>query len=220
MVPLRNQGHATARAVIARAGRWHGSVTPSGQPRRFPRRPDREEPAHVPTTFAFDPHHEPGAGRLAVATAVASTALGLLASPASAASVHKCSLSSTVDTCIEITRQSSGDYLVHVGIEVHIGFQEGQTIIDQPGEPFTLSMWGADPLSDDELAFGLFQTDIGADEPNGLGASFDGLASHDQLNEDDSFFDDTDEIFAHIDLRDQRTSVIRHFQTPEVSGKF
>lgn len=98
--------------------------------------------------------------------------------------------------------------------------QDAQAIIDQPGDPFVVTMVGSDPLADNNL-FNVPRYALDATAEDGLRGRF----SQDQiprslLNEDNSIFDQMDEVFARIVLTDLRNNSTRTFKTVIISQQF
>jgi hypothetical protein len=130
----------------------------------------------------------------------------LVADPASAE--MKCTGRPEANVCLSIEPTFDGrDYNVHVGIDVHMSLATAQRYVAQ-GSPLTAKIMGSDTFSDD-FRFFMRVTDLGASADYGLSADFDYVASQSQMNEDDSIFDDVDEIYASIDLYDAQSG--RHF---------
>jgi hypothetical protein len=150
-----------------------------------------------------------GLGVMAASGGTIALIMSALAVPASAE--QKCTGRPDSNVCLSIDNFNGG-YLIHVGIDVHMSLQDAQAILDAPGEPFSARMMGSDPLSDDEL-FPIVLMGTGASAETGLGADFQIVAARSQLNEDDSFFDDVDEVFARIQLVDPRTGTTRFFNS-------
>jgi hypothetical protein len=147
--------------------------------------------------------------RATAATAMVSGFVGavvMMASPASAE--MRCTGRPESNVCLSIEPTPDGrDYYVHVGIDIHMSLAEAQRYVGQ-GSPLTAKIMGSDTFSDD-FRFFMRVTDLGASADSGLSADFDYVASQSQMNEDDSIFDDVDEIYATIDLYDAQSG--RHF---------
>ena len=140
------------------------------------------------------------------ALALATGVLGLMAGPASAE--QKCTGRPDSNVCLDITSNSNqSTYFIHVGIDVHMSLQEAQAYVSQ-GRPFTVTMMGADTFDDDTL-FTVPMSALGASAESGLSADFDVAVAQFSMDEDDSFFDDVDEVYASIDLFNARSG--RHF---------
>ena len=141
-------------------------------------------------------------------TALALTAgtIGALAATAGpAAADQQCTGRPEVNVCIDIFPVFDGrSYRVHVGIDVHMSQAAAQAYVNQ-GRPFTVTMMGSDPADDDTL-FNVPMSVIVADAESGLAADFDVAVAQFSLDEDDSIFDDVDEVYARIVLRDARTN--------------
>jgi hypothetical protein len=144
-----------------------------------------------------------GGGLTALAlTAGTIGALGATAAPAAAD--QQCTGRPEVNVCIDIFPVFDGrSFHIHVGIDVHMSQQAAQAYVDQ-GRPFTVTMMGSDPVDDDTL-FNVPMSAIGASAESGLGADFDVAVAQFSLDEDDSIFDDVDEVYARIVLRDARS---------------
>jgi len=157
------------------------------------------------------PHLLPSrrAGRLVggvCALALTAGVLGLMADPASAE--QRCTGRPDSNVCLAIdTNSNQSTYFIHVGIDVHMSLQEAQAYVSQ-GRPFTVTMMGADTFDDDTL-FNVPMSALGASAESGLSADFDVAVAQFSMDEDDSFFDDVDEVYASIDLFNARSG--RHF---------
>jgi hypothetical protein len=141
---------------------------------------------------------------------------GVMAAPASAE--QRCTGAAGSNVCLSID-DFNGGFRVHIGIDVHMSLAQAQAILDAPGDPFSARMMGSDPLSDDVL-FNVHLTDEGASAGSGLSADFDMVASRSQLNEDDSFFDDVDEVFGRVKLVDPGTGAVTFYNSPIISRVF
>jgi hypothetical protein len=153
-----------------------------------------------------------GVGALAMAAAT----VGVLASPAAAD--QRCTGASDANVCLDITPIGNRDYRVHVGIDIHMSRQDAQAIIDAPGNPVYAYIVGSDPAFDD-YRFLMAPSALGSG-PDGLGADFDSTVDGTEIDEDTSFFDDRDEIFAEIYLFDRRTGTSRTFRSDQFTGHF
>jgi hypothetical protein len=144
---------------------------------------------------------------------------GLMATPASAE--QRCTGATASNVCLNIdpTSQTDQDYMVHIGIDIHMSQAQAQAILDGPGDPFSARMMGSDPLSDDDL-FNVHLTGESASAEAGLSANFDMVASRSQLDEDDSFFDDVDEVFGRVKLVDPGTGAVTFYNTPIITRVF
>jgi hypothetical protein len=157
--------------------------------------------------------------RATIGVTVLASAVGLMAVPALAAE-NRCSSPDNVVRCLYIARNLNGTYYVEVGIDVPMSVQDAQAIIDQPGEPFVVTMVGSDPLADNNL-FNVPRYALDATAEDGLRGRF----SRDQiprslLNEDNSIVDQMDEVFARIVLTDLRNNSTRTFKTVIISQQF
>jgi len=92
---------------------------------------------------------------------------------------------------------------VHVGIDVHMTQQRAQEFIDtNGGNPFQVKVYGPDHFSTD-LLFEVPMAGVGASAESGLSGDFDLVVLHWQLDEDDNFLDNDDEIFAVVTVRQE-----------------
>ncbi len=92
---------------------------------------------------------------------------------------------------------------IHVGIDVYMSRQDADNILAQWGDAFSARMWGADPSYDDWLDAPLTLT-WEASWDGGISAEFDTLVPASKLDEDDSWFDNKDDLFARVTLHDFR----------------
>jgi len=151
------------------------------------------------------------------ALAVAIGALGLLADPASAE--MKCTGRTDANVCLTITSNNNqSTYFIHIGIDVHMSLSEAQAYVRQ-GRPFTVRMMGSDTFSDDVL-FEVPMSAIGASAESGLGADFDVAVGQFAMDEDDSFFDDIDEVYANIDLFNSRNGRTFNYRSHKFTQVF
>ncbi|GAA1021633.1 hypothetical protein Aple_072330 [Acrocarpospora pleiomorpha] len=154
---------------------------------------------------------------LAIATAPA-VGIVLMAGPASAA--PRCNYTAEYNACIEISKTSSGKYLLHLGIDLRkLSKQEAQTIINASRYLFKAELWGSDggEYLDDFQAYIPVQTRVWASTESGLSADIDSYPSSHALNED---LGGGDELYAKIISTDPRTGAKRTFKTPEFFGFF
>jgi hypothetical protein len=153
---------------------------------------------------------------LAVAPAAALVLMaGVMAAPASAE--QRCTGAPASNVCLSIENFNDG-FSVHIGIDIHMSRAQAQAILDAPGEPFSARMMGSDPVSDDVL-FNVRLTGESAWD-GGLSADFDMNAARSQLDEDDSFFDDVDEVFGRVKLVDPGTGATIFYNSPIISRVF
>jgi hypothetical protein len=108
------------------------------------------------------------------------------------------------------------NFTVHVGIDVTMSRQDAQNIIDAPGQEFSATLYGEDPVFDDTLKAIRVTSSWAWD--GGLSAEFDTPASAELLDEDSS--DPTDEIFARVRLRIPSTGATRSFRTNNINEPF
>ncbi|MFD8493969.1 hypothetical protein [Amycolatopsis sp. NPDC059657] len=154
--------------------------------------------------------------RAAAITAVGASALVMSAVPSMAA--QKCTGAAEANVCLSIDRLSNGEYAVHLGIDWHISKSDAEAII-LGGGPLRAEMIGDDAFSDDHL-FDVPLTDAGASDGFGLSIDFDRVVPAFFLDEDNTPFDRTDEVFGRIKITDRRTNSTRTFDTPEFVQRF
>jgi hypothetical protein len=146
--------------------------------------------------------------------AVASGAVAVVASPASAAG-PACNYNSEFNACLWITETSPGSdvYNVHMGIDVHMSQTQAQDILARGGGFYAKAM-GDDPVYDNFLFYldRVYQTAT----PDGLSAEFDKTVSGAKLDED---WDDTDEVYGTVGLTNPGWGT-RFFNTGEIHGDF
>jgi len=143
---------------------------------------------------------------LTAAGAVLATGVTLAAtnSPALAWSLPTvCSGQQAANACLSGYTPGNHMIQVHVGIDVYMSRQDADAILAQPGNAFSARMWGADPSFDDWLDAPLTLT-WEASWDGGISAEFDTLVPAWKLDEDDSFFDNKDDLFARVTLHDFR----------------
>jgi hypothetical protein len=168
-------------------------------------------------------------GRFLVALALTVGACAVVAAPASAADcwlsedgfVYTCSEcrgGTGYFTCFSLAHHTSGLIDVHIGIEVYMSPQDAQAIIDSPGEEFSAKIFGDDPYYDNAL-INMNVTQSGVFE-GGLYADFDYVATFMQLNEDDSYFDNFDDLYGRIRLYDPRLNLTRTYYTSTLHGYY
>ena len=140
-----------------------------------------------------------------------------LASPASADQV--CNSGTGWATCFNLTRLDNGTIAVHLGIDVTMSRADAQAIIDSPGQEFSASVVGQDPAFDNTQMTVPVTWSQAWD--GGLSAEMDAVATFQQLNEDDGFFDGyVDELYGRIKLFDPRTQRTRTFTTRVITGYY
>jgi len=153
----------------------------------------------------------------AAATLLAAGASVATAGPAAADQV--CNSGTGYVTCFSLTRLDDGTIAVHLGIDVTMSRADAQAIIDSPGEEFSASIVGQDPAFDNTQMTVPVTWSQAWD--GGLSAEMDAIATFQQLNEDDGFFDGyLDELFGRIKLRDPRTQRTRTFTTRVITGYY
>jgi len=109
-------------------------------------------------------------------------------------------------------------YDVYLGIDIPMSQPEAQAIINAPGEPFSAVMFGEDPSSNDYLF------SMPASPPiawsGGLSSEFSVTVDDSDLDEDDSWFDDRDEVFAEIQLYDGRSGTTCTYRSGTIRRYF
>jgi hypothetical protein len=123
-------------------------------------------------------------------------------------------------TCLTLAHHTSGLIDVHIGIDVYMSQQDAQAIINySPGEEFSAKIFGDDPSYDNAL-INVPVTGVSAWE-GGLSADFHSVATFQQLNEDNGYFDGyVDELYGRISLYDGRWNRTRTFYTSTISGYY
>jgi hypothetical protein len=153
---------------------------------------------------------------LTAASAIAASG-ALLAVSASSASAWSlptvCSGAAAANACLSGYTPGNHMIQIHVGIDVHMSKQDADAILAQPGNAFSARMWGSDPTFDDWLDAPLTLT-WEASWDGGISAEFDTLVPAWKLDEDDSWLDNKDDLFARVTLRDLRSGN-RSFDTPQ-----
>jgi hypothetical protein len=96
--------------------------------------------------------------------------------------------------------------------------QDAQAIIDSPGEEFSATIFGDDPSYDNAIV--AIPVTWSAAWEGGLSAESDYVATFMQLNEDDSYFDNFDDLYVRIRLYDPRLNVIRTYYTSTLHGYY
>ncbi len=160
--------------------------------------------------------------KMLLSTFAGAAAVAMLATPASAALPdQKCKSDDHGRSwCLFIEKKTSNPstYRVYVDIDVPMSRADAQAIIDAPGSPFTVKMWGDDSGNNDYL-FWVPGKSIQATNA-GLYAEFEKIVPRSELNEDDSVGNREDEVFAKIAFTDPRTRVTRTFDSPNFSENF
>ncbi len=87
------------------------------------------------------------------------------------------------------------------------------------GDAVVYSLWGSDPAGDDHLG-GEFRANVASATARGLEFHAWATWTAHQLDEDDSFHDNHDEIHASVRLSSSRGGTIRSANTAEVGGYF
>ncbi len=118
---------------------------------------------------------------------------------------------------LSVARAGNGYYSVRVAGVVRMTQADASALISR-GYRVTWRLWGSDPLSDDAL-FGPDPASVLA-TPQGLSYSGLRVTTHGVLNEDDSFFDDHDELIAGARLLSPTGATVASAQSNEVGGYF
>jgi hypothetical protein len=151
--------------------------------------------------------------------------VGLTAGPAAAA--QTCTGRSDSNLCLAVDALGGGLFRVHVGIDVHMSFAQAQEYIDDPGDPFVVTIVGDDGIVSCPIFCGtvipvLFQvplTALGASDESGLSADFDVTVPGSALNEDPP--GQEDEIRTFVELWDRDTNrLITRFMSNQLSGNW
>jgi hypothetical protein len=119
--------------------------------------------------------------------------------------------------CILISHLGLNDFEIYVGVDVTMSQQYAQSVIDLPGDPFSATMYGEDPIWDDTL-MGLRLTGMWA-WSGGLSAEFYTVALKGMLNED-SGGGEQDEVFAKVWLFLPWPASSRSFRTTTINARF
>jgi hypothetical protein len=150
---------------------------------------------------------------ITLALAAAAT-LGLTIGVAGPANAAVGSLSAK----LSINPYISGRYTVAVDGVIPMTKAEAQQKLNS-GNAVVYSLWGADPSSDDHLG-GEFHVNVRSATANGLEFHAWATWTAQQLDEDDSFYDNHDEIYASVRLSSSQGATVRSANTPEVGGYF
>ncbi|MGH3625331.1 MAG: hypothetical protein ACRDQ5_26695 [Sciscionella sp.] len=194
---------------------WNASLVEAQLIRR--RRPDHEESSMTTSNSGSRGRTKRRLVQTLVVATIGASAIGLTATPAMAE--QRCTGPGRQQRVPVHQPAQQRGIRGHLGIDFHISGQDAQAIIDAPGDPFTAEMIGDDAFSDDHL-FTVPLTSLEASSEFGLGARFDRVVPASFLDEDDSFFDRTDEVFGRIKLVDPRNNSTRSFDTPEIIRNF
>ena len=150
--------------------------------------------------------------------------VGSTAGPASAA--QTCNSTGGSVVCLAVDGVGGGQFKVHVGIEVQMSRAEAQEYIDDPGDPFVVTIVADDGIVSCPVFCGtvvpvLFRvplTQLGAGDSS-LGADFDITVPASALNEDPP--GQEDEIRAFVELWDRDTNtLVRRFMSNQISGNW
>lgn len=151
--------------------------------------------------------------------------VGSTAGPASAA--QTCTGHSDSNLCLAIDGIGGGLFHVHVGIDVHMSLAEAQEYVDDPGDPFVVTIVADDGIVSCPIFCGtvipvLFQvplTALGASSEAGLSGDFDITVPGSALNEDPP--GQEDEIRAFVELWDRDTNqMVRRYMSNQISGNW
>ena len=119
---------------------------------------------------------------------------------------------------LSINPYISGYYTVAVDGLIPMTKTEAQQMLSS-GDAVVYSLWGADPASDDHLG-GEFHVNVQSATAQGLEFHAYATWTAHQLDEDNSFYDNHDEIYASVRLSSSRGGTIRSANTAEVGGYF
>src|SRR5882724_11275993 len=151
--------------------------------------------------------------------------VGSTAGPASAA--QTCTGASDSNLCLAVDGLGGGLFRVHVGIDVHMSLADAQEYIDDPGDPFVVTIVADDGIVSCPIFCGtviptLFQvplTALGASSGSGLSGDFDIIVAGSSLDEDPP--GQEDEIRAFVELWDRDTNrLIHRFMSNQLSGNW
>jgi hypothetical protein len=143
------------------------------------------------------------AATLGLTFAAAGTANATVGSPSARLSIHP---------------YISGSYTVAVDGLIPMTKTEAQQMLNS-GDAVVYSLWGADPASNDYLG-GEFHVNVQSATAQGLEFHAYATWTAHQLDEDNSFYDNHDEIYASVRLSSSRGGTIRSANTAEVGGYF
>jgi hypothetical protein len=151
--------------------------------------------------------------------------VGLGTGTASAAS--SCAINSERSLCLAVDAVGGRNYLVHVGVNVHMPVEEAQEYVDDPGAPFFVTIVADDGIVSCPIFCGtviptLFQvpmTDLSASSDGGLSGSFDVIVPGSALNEDPP--GQEDEIRAFVEVWDRDTNrLVKRYLSNQLSGNW
>jgi hypothetical protein len=171
---------------------------------------------------------------LALGAAAAATTIGLAATPAANASLGYIRPPVTVRPVqppppptvgsmseqLSVTRNTGSYYTVQVTGLINVSPNGGAAQLLNSGYRVTWKLWGSDPISDDFL-FGPDPASVTV-SPDGNAIQYTGLrvVQGSVLDEDDSFFDDHDELIAGASLLNASGTTVKSAQSNEVGGYF
>ncbi|MEV4891183.1 hypothetical protein AB0K48_17515 [Nonomuraea sp. NPDC055795] len=145
---------------------------------------------------------------ISVLTATIATLMLFVAPPANAQS---CRTDKNAVICLGITKAGPGIWDVHIGIDVTMSQSDAQAIIDAPGEPFSAKTFGEDPAFDNAL-FSVPVSWVSA-WSGGLSAEFDIRVGGNRLDEDNSWTDNKDDVYAKVWLVDARINRTHEYRS-------
>ena len=163
--------------------------------------------------------------RVLVAAAGVLGVVGSMAGPASAA--QTCTGASDSNLCLSVDGVGGGRFRVHVGIDVPMSLAEAQEYIDDPGDPFVVTIVADDGIGSScplfcgtviPVLFRVPLTGLGA-SGSGLGGDFDITVPGTALNEDPPGQEDEIRAFAELWDRDTNT-LVRRFVSNQISGNW
>jgi hypothetical protein len=154
--------------------------------------------------------------------------LGIVGSTAGpAAAEQTCTGHSDSNLCLAVDGLGGGLFRVHVGIDVHMSFADAQEYVDDPGDPFVVTVVQDDGIGGCPIFCGtviqvLFQvplTALGASSQSGLGGDFDITVPASALDDDPP--GEEDEIRAFVELWDRDTNrMIKRYMSNQLSGNW
>lgn len=167
-----------------------------------------------------------GLRMLLVAAVGVTSAIALTAGTASAA--HTCSNNSERHICLAVDGVGGGNFAVHVDIDLLMSAADAQEFIDDPGDPFVVTIVADDgidtscPIVCGTVVPTLFHMPMSlltASNEHGLSGNFDLTVPGSWLNEDPP--GQEDEIRAYIQVWDRDTNrMIHSYYSNQLSGNW
>jgi hypothetical protein len=130
--------------------------------------------------------------------------VGLTAVPAAAA--QRCGPKGNSTICLAIDSNGDGTFRVSVGIDVHMSLAQAQEYVDDPWDPFRVTIFGDDGGGTDQERFDVPLRNLGVSSEFGLSGDFNRDVPGSWLNEDPP--GQEDEIVARVQLIDTDTNRI------------